>query len=529
VSKIVLAYADKYWNPDIKPKDGIGLVAQTLHNSISETFEPDEFIYCDFADYGKLRGIKGVDHLFTISGNIDRFIGILQPTRTTLISVNEHALFRRSVRDLAKSRGVPSSYLGGHDGIHSNLKETHGVDSVMGFGGWNLFSSYVLAGVNPQLVFPIGWKYWDSFRNGDSLQGNKEILFYPGVLCFRKGVDFVEPFVQFLIQEFPEYKLKIAGFPVSETIADYLMNLIQRYPKNLVWVNERINYGEENWIHLASNTAFAIFPSFEEGLSGCAMDVINLGIPLIHSDKIGIEISHEVISELEFMGEWKLGIRKIINGGPELWNHIRHNQRNSAFHQFSNNNSVTRLLERIRSGQVWPSASISSEIFQGAAAQEMELSTMFKSPSASPDYLISKTAGVNDIAGIELNYNGNNPLDELQKIQMALYVLEKHNYCDSLFMKDYDGLLVRKASPIGCESGLLESKVELWISEYSNEFIRSGKSLGFYRVREQLYNISFGVIYRVKRSINIVRLKIKLEIQRIVHKIQPPSNTSGEI
>ena len=212
MSKVVIAYASNFWRPGEDPKDGIGLVAKANYESIVSAFPCHEAIYLDAMEYGKVRGIKDVSALFSISSAIDRFQKICKPDMSTLITVNESALLRRTIKDRARHSGLSMKYLNGHDGIYSNLNEAKNIDFILGFGAWSLFQSYTKIGISSEKIFPIGWHYWETFINKPKNDFGNKIVAYLGAICYRKGVEKIVELVPFLQKNYPTYKLELAGF-----------------------------------------------------------------------------------------------------------------------------------------------------------------------------------------------------------------------------------------------------------------------------------------------------------------------------
>ena len=138
---IVLSYYPGRDNLMSAPKDGIQLYSDHIYNQLTTIFPDKEIIYSHFEDFGKLRGKRGVSHLFGISANFDNLARTLRPETACLLSVNEHALMRRTIRDLRKRRGFSKDLDDPHDGYVSNLKETKYADFVLGIGNWSVFQS----------------------------------------------------------------------------------------------------------------------------------------------------------------------------------------------------------------------------------------------------------------------------------------------------------------------------------------------------------------------------------------------------
>ena len=512
--KIVLAYAKKYWNIGDTPKDGIGLVSKSFYESLSKIFPEKEIIYIDFSEYSQIRGVKGIERIFTISAHIDRFQAIAKTSEINLISVNEHALMRRRVRDYAKLNGIPASFLEPHDGIRSNLRETKGVSNVIAFGSWNTFKSYELAGFDPQKVFPIGWKYWNS-QITQAIPGERNtILCYLGSICVRKGVYELEKLLEFLQKQHPHFILHLVGFVNNSKLNEWLLSLMNKFKSNFKWTNERIHYGENNWLQLRKGVAFAIFPSWEEGLSGCLMDTINLGIPTIYSDRAGLEYSHSFLSDFDFFSEsWLDKIHSLIEGGQNYWDDIAIAQKKSAFFQYQNNNSIEKVLFRLKSGHLWPKVKVN---IKDSTPREVEVLTAdFDLDAIKPDFLLEST-GKSQQNSIVLNFLARNSTNfsSIDRFRMAVIALERYTAYESLrFFISPSGpetFLSRAVSSFS----FVESRAPI---ELSIPVYHQGHAISYlHRIlfyQRQLTNDLFYFIfyYYPKRYLNIIRLKLIIE------------------
>jgi hypothetical protein len=509
MSKVVIAYASNYWKPGENPKDGIGLVAKSNYESVVAAFPNDDAIYIDAMDYNKIRGVRDVSALFSISSTIDKLQKICNPEISTLITVNESALLRRTIKDRARCSGFSKKYLTGHDGIYSNLNETKNVDFILGFGAWSLFQSYTEIGIDPAKVFPIGWHYWNTFSDKPKKEFGNKIVAYLGAICYRKGIEKIFDVVFFLVENHPSYKLELAGFVWNKYLEQELKDLAFRFPDNFVWKNERIEYGKENWFALEVGSCFAIFPSFEEGLSGCAMDVINLGIPLFHSAKTGIEPSHISIRNLDFESDdWPDVLDEVIKKGPELWSAVALEQRKAAFHQNPNNDSLSRAVQRISNGHIWPKVDTSALTsgYLDLKGQKFVDSIRCKT---NPDYIISTDFSSSQNV-VNVNYRDLNSMRALESLQMAIYLAEKYNNFSSISFGKESGAAFDINVLRTSQSGPSSEVINLYMCSYSNKYLSNGGSLRYLKLRESISSRIFAIRYRVTRNLNIIRLKLRL-------------------
>ena len=509
----MLSYAKHYWKPGHAPADGVGLLAKTCYESIANVFPKDEIIYLDASEYRKLRGIKDVDACFAVSSSIDKLIGICKPESSTLISVNESSLLRRTIRDHARKKGWNANYLTAQDGIESNLGEIRNVDFILGFGAWSLFKSYTSIGVDPAKVFPIGWHYWSKFEASSPERFGRKILAYLGAISYRKGIDRVIEIVHFINEAFPDYWLELVGTVWNPHWKQELEGLRTRFPRNFVWREERIEYGKKNWLNLKNEVCFAIFPSYEEGLSGCALDVINLGIPLFHSDRTGIEASHESVSMMNFDSyDWKSKFAGLIAGGSKLWREVAEEQRRLAFHQNHYNTSPSKAIKRIANGHIWPTASIDIEIAQLTPIKTNSFIQNLMS-SSTPEYQISRSCLETDNS-VNVHYESRKPMNEVESIQMALYLAEKYNNFSRVVFAQEGGssidLVVKNLSPTN--SSQVGKNANLFFKEYRIYYLNRAFGIRSLKIRELVRTRVRAVNYKLMRLLNMSRLKIRLQL-----------------
>lgn len=516
--KIVLAYAKKYWNYGENPKDGIGLVSKSIYESLERVFPDKELVYLDFSEYTLIRGLKGIERVFTISAHIDKFQAIAKSSEINLISVNEHALMRRRVRDYAKRRRIPSSFLEPHDGIRSNLREINGVSNVIAFGSWNTFKSYEMAGFNPHNVYAIGWKYWDSHIASLIPGRRKTILCYLGSICIRKGVYEIEVLLKFLKERHPDYSLHLVGFVNNSELFEWLGVLVTKYNSNFKWTNERINYGEDNWLRLRDNVAFAIFPSWEEGLSGCLMDTINLGIPTFYSDRAGLEFSHPFLNDFDYFSDsWIEKIHLLIEHGQEFWDEIAEHQKRAAFFQYKNNKSIEKTLMRLKSGHLWPKVKLQINDLNQNEAEE--LTSEYNLEPVNPDYLLESGPRI-DENSIKLSFVERNQSEfsTIDKFRMAVMTLDRYSAFNSLYFslsKTHHATslfrLETSADSVDCRGA-----IRLWVPSYHQGHAPNKFFIRLFYFSELVKDFFYlGFDYFPKRYANIIRLKIRKELKRI--------------
>jgi len=509
VNKVVLVYSANFWQPGAIPQDGIGLVSSRIFEAIVDVYPNHEIIFLDYNDLAGARKLNSIDHFFGISSNFHKFCKVLKPKKATLIAVNEHPLLRRTIKRRSKSNGFSRKYLDGLDGIFSNLKENRYADNVIAFGSWNTFASYKIAGFDPKQVLPIGWKYWDNFYPSVNEDIGNDILVFMGSISNRKGVGVLEKIVQHLVESHPEFRLKLVGFTSNKAWKSHLRNLESRYSQNFHWVQERIEYGSDGWLDLRRKVSFAIFPSFEEGLAGCAMDVINLGVPLIHSSKTGIEIAHRLLLDFDFENDnWRAALSNLICGGQELWTEIFNAQSSAAFFQNPSNTSIHDAVQRSKTNDMWPALDFSEDF---SFVQDFSFEIANFGSNNGKKYSVRKVSSPD--SEIQLHFSGNNEINLLEKLEMATFVLEKYNNFNSVcfFGPEQEFELVR-LKPVGPQT----IRINLYIPEYRNYYLDNGGKVENLYMLERLTDYWVATKYPTLRFIKIVYFKVRVEIQRLI-------------
>jgi hypothetical protein len=415
-----------------------------------------------------------------------------------------------------------------HDGIRSNLRETKGVDDIIAFGSWSIYKSYLLAGFDPNKIFPIGWKYWDPLRNlgrSDLINYSLDkgprrvILAYLGSICVRKGVMKMEPIANYLTKNFPEFQLKLVGFVNNAHLRRHLEELNNKYGKNFTWVDTRVDYASRSWAELKSDTAFAIFPSTEEGLSGCAMDSINLGIPLFHSDKTGLDFVSQYQLDLDFESTNFLdNLGKVIEGGPRLWDELAKLQQQTAFFQNQDNNSIHKTLVRQRAGNIWPKIRLNEASFSRAEIESLQKSDLNNClDQGNFEYEIIKAEDSSHIKpNLNLRYfsDKSSSLSLNEAIRLAVMTLDKYQNAHSILLQNasQDRLLAKSR-----QSGQQVLRADLLIREYRTHLPTEKRSLRTVLWMESLADFRFTFLtYLPKRLANIIRIKMKIEFLKLL-------------
>jgi hypothetical protein len=239
------------------------------------------------------------------------------------------------------------------------------------------------------------------------------------------------------------------------------------------------------------------------------MDVINLGIPLFHSAKTGIEASHESILNLDFEADnWLEVMGTVIESGPKLWREVALEQRKAAFHQNPKNRSLSRAMQRISKGHIWPKIEVSKSAFNQLDLKGQDFVNAI-SCNTKPEYKISTEIPYSHNS-INVSYSDPNTINALESLQMAVYLADKYNNFSSLaFRKELGSTFDISVSRDPNQAPVIDG-INLYMSSYTNNYLHDGKSLQYLKLREFISTLVYTLRYRVTRSSNIVRLKIAL-------------------
>jgi hypothetical protein len=514
VLTVLLSYMPFKRENGFVPKDGIQLYSDHIYTELFKAFPNQEIVYVNFQDLNEIKRLKGkrFDFVFGISGNFDTIVKTLKPSVSCLLAVNESALMRRTIRDFSNSKGLNRKSKDVHDGYISNLRETKLADFIIGIGGWAVLQSYLKIGVLPKQVFVSGYPYWQQTEKYKSYNLKNKILFFPGYICTRKGIDYLEEIIEFISASHPNYSLRVVGFLGYSDWRTKIVELCLKFPKNIEFVEKKITYGSDDWKELARNVAFAIFPSHEEGLAGCALDVINLGVPLVHSSKVGIEYHHEALTSVDFeLDDWQRGLDVIIRGGPSLWSEISANQRDLSFHINQRYSGIGRAINRLPLGNIWPNVDLRNETqIWDALPFLMRLDQKF-------DYSLENSSQAN----IEVDYLGD-PLNLTNQTMLSVMLLEKYSNFKSILVRSSvrsDLGIVRVDSDLET-LGDFSSPNVISVREYlpaNPRFVF--KRLFWLKTREQYFSALQKITYWFKRLYKRALFKARLELNRFWNEL----------
>lgn len=363
MSKIVLSYSKSHFDPEIDlVSDGVGELSRCLWKALKKNFPHDEIIYVDYNDYRDYQNVKDVKLFIGVSPNFNKFVCTLKPKKSILWSVNASAFQRRQIISEAKNRGFPRKALTSEDGVFSNLFETFFADLVIVLGGWDNYKSYTHIGIPDKNVFAIGNGY-SGQSEFQELSRGKDILFFAGNLTFRKGVHLIDALAT-LLQRKNGIKLKIVGRTKNTYWKNKISFLIEKYPEQIEYCPKFYDLNSSEWTNLIAECKFAIFPSFEEGVSAAAAEVIIAGLPLLYSVHTGFEITKSMpILTMDSDELWIDQVENLLTQSDEfLVELLKEQQSLLLMGSESISHQVERLIERLATqNSIWPNIEVKNE------------------------------------------------------------------------------------------------------------------------------------------------------------------------
>jgi hypothetical protein len=414
VSKIILSYSGLHFNPvNKKWFDSAGFLSLNLFESLSEIFYRDEIIFTDHKDYKNFIGVKDVKLLIGVSLNLDDFAKIAKPDKTILWAVNKSAKDRLLIREEARNRNLPIKSLTHSDGIFSNLRETKYADYVLGIGGWSNYKSFVDNGMSPTSVYMIGASTMGN-SNFYQYRGGENILFCAGSLSFRKGAHLILPILN-LLKSLGNTKLIVVGKSNTKYWQEQMETLKILFPLNFEFTSEKLDFNSKVWRNIIASCQFAIFPSFEEGITGTAIDVVAAGLPLLISNEVGIEFTENTpILTMNSNDEWLIAIQEMLDRSFFEKKDLLSEQQKLARSGGMQMPQLKRMLSRIAKDNFWPS-------FDYNSSNDISLN---KVKPIFPEFIVNDGSEDNNYS-LDLQKLGSLPMSEDDYIRLGIMTLDK--------------------------------------------------------------------------------------------------------
>lgn len=354
MKRIVLSFSKKAWDYGKNPTFGGGFVAKDFYMSIQRIFPEYKIEYVEHSESRKLQGIGEVEYFFGISSNFEKFVKRIKPEKSVLISVNHDSLQRRLIKRIARTNNFEKSLLESHDGITSNILDTKYADYILSLGNWNSISSYLRSDIPIQKLYPITFNYFQIIgKKAKEVKKDNVIIFF-GTLIFRKGIDKIPEIMDFLSSFEDLESVTIIGESENIKINKKIDEDLPKINLRVVFI-EHVDFESEEFNEIKARTKFALFPSREEGLAATVLDLITHGIPVIHSESSGIEITNSLNVSLDFENRnWGIKLRtKIVEIDSQL-RELAKSQEHlyKEFHE--KNYQLDRVLGRIKKDYLWP-------------------------------------------------------------------------------------------------------------------------------------------------------------------------------
>jgi len=490
MSKIILSYSKYHFDPKINRIDGgTGFISSILWRELHATFPKDEILFLDYKEYKKILGVKDVKLFIGISPNFQNFVKKMNPDFSVLWGVNKSAKSRRDISKLAKNHKLPFKSLSEADGIFSNLQEIKYADSVVTFGGWSNYKSYVEAGLNPNAVFPIGMGNvgHSKYRK---LSSGINILYFTGNINFRKGAHLINEILQYLKNNNLRIKLIVVGNTSSKYWLEEIDNYLFHFPENFTYINEWLNFDDSKWINLVDSCAFAIFPSFEEGVAAAPIDVIMSGLPVLYSNETGLEFTESAFNlTMETIEEWISAIHKMLGMSASGKNRMLLEQQNLLRLNGNEIPQIRNVLKRISLGNLWPQIELAKDLTKKYNLEKLPLI------SKSPEYIISDLGDILKLPNAHrlIIKNRTEVLDADAICRLGIITLDKYlPMCNLTVVSSDTSVQVQ-----------IDSVYNNWKSDSEYKKISNGELILI-----QLKNIS------IKRSINLYVIRKLIDFLR---------------
>ncbi len=433
MSKIILSYAKSHFDPESAfISDGVGELSNCLWKALKKNFPHDEIIYVDYNDYRDFRNVRDVKLFIGISPNFDKFVRRLKPNMAILWSVNASAYRRRRIIYEARNHGLSRKSLTSEDGIFSNLLETYYADLVIVLGGWENYKSYTEIGMPEDSVFAIGNGYSGQGKL-QRLSSGKDILFFPGNLTFRKGIHLIESLAT-LLQHETGVKLKIVGRTKNIYWSKKIEFLVSKFPEQIQHFPKFYDLNSPEWSRLVAECRFAIFPSFEEGVSAAAAEVIAAGLPLLYSVHSGFEVTKSTpFLTMESDKFWLEQLKKILKMDRDYFLKLLAEQQQLLLRgSESNSKQVERLITRLAErSSIWPNFEIVNE------------KPLFTNPQTSPNQFIEYQVNIleNDLDRGQhqvVDISSKNTIHELEMIKIGVLLMDRYFSIDRLLVRKFE-------------------------------------------------------------------------------------------
>lgn len=245
----------------------------------------------DCQDYKKIDFSESWDLFVGIATNFDKIARQLKDCQKIMFAVNAAPVQRQQIVGKALIQGISISALQSEDGIYSFQNKGNLSNSILLLGNSASAKNYRNFVNESKPVIPITVTFSHTLKNPGEL-GN-DILYYPGTLSVRKGITVIAEFLRILNEVEPQRKIILVGRTKNQSLHKKVQKLADKFPNQLDWYEEFMDEDSNEWNTILAKTAFAVFPSFEEGIPATVGELVSSGIPVLYSDMCGLNFPHD--------------------------------------------------------------------------------------------------------------------------------------------------------------------------------------------------------------------------------------------
>jgi glycosyltransferase involved in cell wall biosynthesis len=433
--RILISYSKNHFDPrnsdSTFSSSGTALLAKCFFDTLNALPSVDRLDYIDFSEYKSLPRGEAFDFVFGLSPNFRELNSRVNARNRVLFSVNRNNKYRYA--SIAQSAAYGPAHfrrLSSEDGIFADPKDFESATKVLQLGGWSNFLANRKAGVGDYDQYLVAFSRELRLRDRSQSSRKNQILFFAGSVSERKGLFALEAICNLLTKQHSVITVNIVGRPVSREVAEHLFDLIQRFPKNLLWTSEFIHEESPAWQRIFDEARFAICPSLEEGQQDATMQAISRGVPVLMSGECGFESIFEEAFVFDDNPEsWANAAEKMLrldHQALELW---AKKQQTLESLRLPKTEQVANVLKRmvISDGRdLWPS------IFNSADQSLRDFSYPNVAQEVKEaDMIFTNRAEI--VPKVRVNFCGDSQVStEKDNFLRAVLMLERYPHCGAI-------------------------------------------------------------------------------------------------
>jgi len=289
----VILYSKRHFDPDRDTElseSSAARIAREIYTSAKANVDY-QLMYFDHAEKKSWTKIEA-DVLICIIDNLTTAIEHFQPKAIYAIAVNLHPMHRLQIIGSAHSLDLPLRAISESDGLTQEYKSLNKVDEIAAVGNSKTVDSY-------KYFYPsirVRQTQYSSHLSGEKGNVNKalnnqfNVLVLMSAIGFRKGADIVFDIVEKSQNLQTNIVFHLVGSPSTDYWREKIeKSIISKSLKYHGWIDNKSN----EFSQIIMSCDIALFPSREEGMVGTALECIDLGIPVVHSQMVGIDSSSE--------------------------------------------------------------------------------------------------------------------------------------------------------------------------------------------------------------------------------------------